>query len=115
MGKRKVEEIGVSDPNNEIDELPDLVIDSREFAEGEVGSEGYPSQLLVGASLSPREHSRSEEPELNDQLERPTVSTGEEEVTATSGVTTATEGGSEAELEPYTFWQILELAGYELW
>ena len=115
MGKRKADEISLTTPGEEVKGLPALVTHNCEVVEGEVGSEGSTIQVLVGASLNPNNVPRSEELVVEAQLDQPTVPTGGEGVTANWESTAGTEGRSEADVEPYTFWHILKLAGYELW
>lgn len=115
MGKRKVNEISLSTPGEEVNRLPVLLPPNSEIVGGEVGLEEPTSQVLVGASLNPEELPRSEELVVDAQLDQPTIPTGGEGVTANGESTAGTEGTSEADVEPCTFWQILELAGYELW
>ena len=115
MGKQKADEINLTTPCEEVNGLPVLVPRNCEIVEGEVESGEPTSQVLVGASLNLDELPCSEELVVDAQLDQPTVSTGGEGVTANGESTAGTEGRSEADVEPYTFWQILELAGYELW
>lgn len=115
MGKRKAGEDILIIPGTEVNELPVPRTDSGETIECEFGSEETTDHVLGGASLGSEELSRPVESRVGDQLDMPTVLTSEEGVVAIDGVTIVAGEESEDDVEPYTFWQLLELAGYEFW
>ena len=83
--------------------------------EGEISLEKATDHGLVEVDVGSREHPLSEVTRVADQWDRPTLLTVDEGVAASEAVPTVTIGGSEDAVDPPTFWQLLELVGYEIW
>ena len=115
MGKRKAEDYISVSPRSEVIEVPSWGIDDDKAREDEVRLGYYISPTPSEISLSVEEPFQSEGSRISNQLDGPTGLTSEEGVAATGGVTGVEEEAMELDMEPITFWQLLELAGYEVW
>ena len=115
MGKRKAEDSISVSYKAEVIEVPNWEIDANKVRECEVGLECDISPMPNAASVSLEELSQSEGLGIGNQPNGPTGLTVDEGVAATDGVTGGEEEARESDLEPITFWQLLELAGYEVW
>ena len=115
MGKRKVEDYISVSPKADVIEVPRWEIDGEEASENEIRLESDTNPTLDETSLSSEEPSQSEGSRISNQLDMPIGLVSDEGVAATERVTGVGEEAMEVDREPMTFWQVLELAGYELW
>ena len=115
MGKRKVEDYISVSPRADVIEVPRWEIDEEEASDNEIRLDSDANSTLDETSLSSEGPSQSEGSRISNQLDVRTGLVSDEGVAATEGVTGVGEETMEVDREPMTFWQLLELAGYELW
>lgn len=115
MGKRKAREAGLFIPRTATPEQSSRGTSIEASTERETSLEKTTNQELVEVDIGSRGYPLPEVTRVADQWDRPTVLTVDEGIATSEAGPAVTKGGSEDDVDPPTFWQLLELAGYEIW